>query len=253
MARMPLKLDAFGLCFEIRPGFALLVFVVVLIMLRAGFWQLDRAEQKLAMQRDFEAASRAEPVELNNGLPKPEAVRYRRVLATGEYLPEKQFLLDNRIKVDEYGVKRVGYEVLSPFKLASGSVLLVNRGWLPAGEDRRLLPRIEVAPGLRRIEGTINLPGDSFRLGDMDSGQEWPRVIQFIDYYVIGRRLEADVYPAVIMLSPGVEDGYLRNWRPVVEGPRIHYSYAVQWFAMSLAVVILFFVFTVRRKRDERD
>lgn len=252
MARMPLKFDRFGFHFEFRPGFALLVCAVVLIMLRAGFWQLERAEQKQVMQRDFEVALRAGSVELDRGLPRPEAVRYRKVTATGEYLPGKQFLLDNRVESDEHGVKRVGYEVLSPFALPGGSMVLVNRGWLPAGDDRRILPPIAVKPGLRRIEGTINLPGESFRLGDMDSGDEWPRVIQFIDYDKIGRQLQADVYAAVIMLSPDEEDGYLRSWRPVAEGPRMHYSYAVQWFAMSLAVVILFFVFTVRRKHDER-
>lgn len=255
MARMPLKFDAFGICFEIRPGFMLLVFVVVLVMLRAGFWQLDRAEQKLAMQRDFTAASQADPVDLNNGLPPPpEAIRYRKVTATGGYLAGKQFLLDNRVEVDEHGVKRVGYAILSPFKLAGGeSVILVNRGWLPAGDERRILPRIDVAPGLRRIEGILNLPGGSFRLGKMDSGDGWPRVIQFVDYDAISGRLQTDIYPAVIMLSPESEDGYLRNWRPVVEGAGIHYSYAFQWFAMSLAVMVLFFIFTVRRKHDGRD
>jgi surfeit locus 1 family protein len=253
MARMPLKYDRFGFRFEIRPGFALLVFVVVLVMLRAGFWQLDRAEQKLSMQQAFETASQSDSVNLNNGLPEPEVIRYRGVLATGEYLPGKQFLLDNRIGVDERGVKRVGYEVLTPFILTNGGMVLINRGWLPAGDDRRLLPNLDVASGTRRIEGRVDLPGKGFRLGDMDNGDGWPRVIQFIDYGIIERRLQTDIYPAVIMLSPEADDGYLRDWRPVIEGPRIHYSYAVQWFAMSLAVVILFLIFTVRRKHDERD
>lgn len=248
MNRIPLKLDAFGIHFEIRPGFALLVFVIVLVMLRAGFWQLDRAEQKIAMQQAFEAGSQANPVRLSGELPQPEIIRYRKVLAEGEYLAGKQFLLDNRIGVDERGVKQAGYDVLTPFRLANDKVVLVNRGWVPAGQDRRQLPGIDVAPGIRRVEGVVNLPGESFRLGEMDSGDQWPRVIQFIDYDAIARRVRADVYPAVIMLTPEEEDGFLRVWRPVVEGPRIHYSYAVQWFAMSLAVVVLFFVFTTRRQ-----
>lgn len=248
MARLPLKVDAFGLHFEIRPGFALLVFVVVLIMLRAGFWQLDRAEQKLAMRQAFEASSKADIVNLNNDLPQPETIRYRKVMATGEYLSGKQFLLDNRVRVNENGVKQVGYDVLTPLRLVNGHVVLVNRGWVPA-HDRRQLPRIDVKPVNRSVEGIINLPGKSFRLGEMDSGDGWPRIIQYIDYTALAGRLQADVYPAVVMLAPGEEEGYLRDWQPVVEGPRIHYSYAVQWFAMSLAVVILFFVFTVRRKQ----
>lgn len=248
MARTPLKLEAFGLHFEIRPGFALLVLVIVLVMVRAGFWQLDRAGQKIAMQQAFAAALHAGPVSLNGDLPRPEDVRYRKALATGKYLPGRQFLLDNRVRVDGQGVRRVGYEVLTPLRLANGDVVLVNRGWVPAGRDRTQPPAVDVEPNMRRVEGVINLPGKSFHLGDMDSDARWPRLIQFIDYNAMARRLQANVYPAEIMLAPGEADGYLRDWQPVVQGPRIHYSYAIQWFAMSLAVVILFFVFTIRRK-----
>lgn len=248
MARTPLKLDAFGLHFEIRPGFTLLVLVIVVVMVRAGFWQLGRAGQKVAMQQAFAAALHADPVTLNGDLPRPEDVRYRKALATGEYLPGRQFLLDNRVQLDERGVTRVGYEVLTPLRLTNGGVVLVNRGWVPAGRDRARLPDINVESGMRRIEGVVNLPGESFHLGEMDSDARWPRLIQFIDYNAMARRLQADVYPAVIMLAPGEADGYLRDWQPVVQGPRIHYSYAIQWFAMSLAVIILFFVFTIRRK-----
>lgn len=251
MARTPLKLDAFGLPFEIRPGFALLVLVIVLIMIRAGFWQLDRAEQKVAMRRTFEAALHADPMRLDSDLPPPEDIRYRQVLATGEYLTGRQFLLDNRVQVDESGVKRVGYEVLTPLKLANGKVVLVNRGWIPVGQSRQRLPAINVEPGVRRLEGVLNLPGESFHLGEMDSDARWPRLIQFIDYDVMARRLQADVYPAVIMLAPDEAGGYLRDWQPIVQGPGMHYSYAIQWFAMSLTAVILFIVFTVRRSNNE--
>lgn len=249
MARTPLKLDAFGLHVEFRPGFALLVLAIVLVMVRAGFWQLDRAGQKIAMQRAFAAALRADPVTLNGDLPRPEDIRYREAMATGEYLPGRQFLLDNRVRLDEHGVRRVGYEVLTPLKLASGRIALVNRGWVPGGRDRTQLPDVDVKSGMRRIKGVVNLPGKSFHLGDMDSDERWPRLIQFVDYEAIARRLGADVYPAVIMLAPGDADGYLRDWQPVLRGPRMHYSYAIQWFAMSLAVVILFVIFTVRRRQ----
>lgn len=249
MARTPLKLDAFGLHVEIRPGFALLVLVIVLVMMRAGFWQLDRAGQKIAMQRALAAALHADPVTLNGDLPRPRDIRYRKALVTGEYLPGRQFLLDNRVQVDAHGDRRVGYEVLTPLRLVNGDVVLVNRGWLPASPDRTQLPDINVEPGMRRIEGVVNLPGKSFRLGDMDSDTRWPRLIQFIDYNAIAGRLQADVYPAVIMLAPDEADGYLRDWQPVVQGPRMHYSYAIQWFAMSLAVVVLFVIFSVRRKQ----
>ena len=77
------------------PWWAWLVTLILLaVMVRLGFWQLDRAEQKRDLQRDFATAAAASPEAL--AVPAPPAddapahVRVR-----GHYLAAPQFLLDN--------------------------------------------------------------------------------------------------------------------------------------------------------------
>ena len=94
------------------------------LFLSAGFWQLDRAAQKRAFITSFNDATQipalSAPVDTNAG-----EMLYRRFSLRGNYLPERQVLLDNMVSEGE-----VGYQVLTPFKLDTelgGQVLLVNR------------------------------------------------------------------------------------------------------------------------------
>jgi surfeit locus 1 family protein len=50
-----------------------------------------------------------------------------------------------------------------------------------------------------------------------------------------------------LLLSRDAPDGYLREWRPAVMTPEQHLGYAVQWFAMAGALVVLYVVLNVRK------
>jgi surfeit locus 1 family protein len=132
-----------------------------------------------------------------------------------------------------------------------GGYLLVNRGWLPAAADRAQLPELVVSSGARQLSGIINTPDKGFTLGDIDSDAVWPRRIQYIDFKELDERLPFALYPAVLMLNDNEADGFRRDWQPVVDGPAKHYSYAVQWFGMALASVILFGFATIKRNSHE--
>jgi surfeit locus 1 family protein len=240
--------------FELNVGFALLVVAVAAVMLWAGFWQLDRAAQKIAIQQSHVQALNQPVLELSRTLPQsaPEwaDIRYRQVQLTGRYLPDKQFLLDNRVFPGVQG-SRVGYHVITPFELEdSGGVVLVNRGWLPASPDRSVLPDIRVNARPRTISGIVDIPGQGYHIGTMDTDSKWPRVIQFVGYSVLAERLGFGLHPALIVLAEGEPDSYTWDWEPVVEGPQKHYAYAVQWFLMCLAVLILFIYFSRKREHE---
>ncbi len=234
-------------------SFAALVLVLVFIMLWAGFWQLDRAKQKVAWQQQYEQAYQQPAKMLSGKLPEPEKLRFSSVIVAGRYLNEQQFLLDNRINGETEADKRVGFDVITPLLTDAGEVVLVNRGWLPANLSRQDLPEVAIAQGEVLLSGIMHIPGQGYRLGAMDADLHWPRVIQFIDYAVIAERLGKPVYPALLMLSQTQTNGYLRNWRPVLEGPAKHYSYAVQWFLMALASIVLFGFFCRQQRKQSND
>src|SRR3954471_8397326 len=102
----------------------------ILLAARLGIWQLDRADQKIALQSSLAARSR-EPVLDGSSLARSplaaEAQHHRRVSLRGRWLAERTVFLDNR-QMDG----KVGFFVVTPLALAPGSgVLLVQRGWAP--------------------------------------------------------------------------------------------------------------------------
>jgi surfeit locus 1 family protein len=85
----------------------------------------------------------------------------------------------------------------------------------------------------------------------MDDGQlGWPRVIQYLDFEVMGERLGRPVAPLTVRLDP---DRALRirarQWAPVVPmGAERHLGYALQWFGLALALVVIVLVLLLRSR-----
>jgi surfeit locus 1 family protein len=77
-------------------------------LLWLGVWQLHRADEKRALQMQFDAQRNAEPIDAAQLSAEP--VAYTRAQLRGEFDNAHSFLLDNRVL---HG--RVGYEVLTPF------------------------------------------------------------------------------------------------------------------------------------------
>ncbi len=104
--------------------------IVACVMLAQ--WQLGRAEEKRVLFAGF-AAGDTPAVVLSPGFATPE--RYQRVEIMGRYDAARQFLLDNMI---EQG--RPGFHVLTPLFLNDGSMVIVNRGWVPLGPTAAPFP-----------------------------------------------------------------------------------------------------------------
>ena len=66
----------------------------------------------------------------------------------------------------------------------------------------------------------------------------------------IGRLLHVSAWtPAteLVLLDPGEADGYARNWRAPGFAPMRHIAYAVQWFALAVAVAVTYAVTNLKR------
>jgi len=200
---------------------------------------------------------------------KSDEHHYTRVLVQGEWLSDQQFLWDNRI---HKGV--AGYEVLTPLLLSDKgsstetafterSVVLVNRGWVAAESYRTVLPDIamQLVVDDVSVEGLLTKPSKGFARGDAmaqqessGQGRDWPMVLQFVDYAAIADALGTSVIAGVVQGSrlPTPEDEatflYKNNWSPVANGPEKHYGYAFQWFAMFIALCVIFIVTNLKNE-----
>ncbi len=225
-----------------RPGWlpTLATLALLALLLGLGFWQLDRAEQKRALQAQFRQTAAAGPLRLDwHQVPGPEW-RYRPALVSGRYDGRRQFLLDNRVL---HG--RVGYQVLTPLLFADGQhALLVNRGWVPAGPTRDLLPELPVPEGVLEVRGLVDFPPERvFSLGEgEDRAPGWPKVLQRIRLDLQSEQLGLELVPWILLLDPQQPGGFAREWAPVpIMGPERHVGYAVQWFGLAAALLVIYF------------
>ncbi|MEX2496074.1 MAG: SURF1 family protein [Woeseia sp.] len=220
--------------------------VLVLLFTSLGFWQLDRAEQKQAIEDAFENPGDALPV---NGNAQPEL--YQPLSATGRWLPERQFLIDNTILGGQ-----LGYYVITPLQYAIDEpLLLVNRGWLPKrpGSDApSTLPAVEVPGAVATVTGIAGrLPRVGIRAGEAFQDQGgWPRIANWPSLDELAEALDREVLPFVLLEDPDPAVELARRWEPQHTGPARHIGYAVQWFALALTVIAIAVVLYRRKQRQ---
>ena len=220
---------------------------LVAITARAGLWQLDRAQQKIALQAAFEARAAAPVLDLNQtpvGPADDQTLRYRRATVQGRYLPAGQIYIDNR---DQDGVP--GYHVLTPLALGQG-VILVNRGFLARDASYPRPPAVPVPEGEVRVQGMLSQARSRFLelSGDTVQGAVWQNLR--LDRYAAATRL--DPLPLVLLADPATP-----GLSPVRETPdagvAMHQGYAFQWFAMAAAVTGLYLYFTFFRRKPTQS
>lgn len=232
---------AFSFSPSLWPTLATLLLLPLLLML--GWWQLERAAQKRMLLAEF-----AHKGSVTIPLPRATAAsRYQRVSVSGRYDGERQFLLDAMP-----GSAGAGFHVLSVLEVEQApGRLLINRGWIPASPERSKLPKPAVPEGIHHLTGRLNhLPRPGLRLGEPDFASDgWPVLVLYPTIEDLERVLGAPLYPLVLLLDSDAPTGYERNWSPVNFGPERHLAYAVQWFALALALVVIFVIVNTRRER----
>lgn len=246
----PYRMSVGRYAVHVAPLPAVAALVTLALLLSAGFWQLRRADEKRAVLVEQAHRGDKESLVIEPGLAAAESVgrvRHRRGVATGRYRDDVQYLLDNRTHNHV-----AGYHVLTPLRLRdSDAHLLVNRGWLPVGPDRRRLPDVAVTGDLITATGTILAsPATGLALGPTgfdDPG--WPKVVQSVDLARMGEQLGDPLLPFVLRLSPDADRGYTREWQARAGlTPERHTGYAFQWFALAAALVVLCGWVSVKRR-----
>ena len=225
----------------------LLAILLIALLISLGRWQLRRADEKRVLFESFAAGTDAtQTIDLQT----PPVRRYQHVGASGHYDPTRQILIDNMVDAE-----RAGYFVITPFALAGGGWVLVNRGWVPLGASRAERPAIPVSGDTRRVRGRAdNMPSPGIQMGTKAVlAPPYPVVAAFPSRSEIGRLLGESSWTSatdLVLLDAGEPDGYVRDWSPPGFPPMRHIGYAVQWFALALTLFILWVVTNLKRPAD---
>ena len=224
------------------PAFIVLVGLCV--------WQVQRLYWKQELISERETRVAAEPVSLPapSGQPGDLAgIEFRRVRLEGVFAHDKELYLGARSLNGN-----AGYHVLTPFALADGGSVLVDRGWVPV---ERKLPdqRAEgQVAGVQALDGVARLPHDQAWMQPDNEPQH--NMWFFVDPPAMaaasGVDLRTDLY---VDSGPSENPGkYPVGGQTRIELPNDHLQYAITWGLLAAALAVIYVLYHLKLERERR-
>ena len=239
--------------YRFAPSFwpSLAFLLVFPLLLSLGFWQMQRATDKQALVERRAAGEVIAVLELRPQTRLGETDRYRTAQVRGHYLAEQQWLLDNRVYRGQ-----AGYHVFTPFVIDGQSrpSLLINRGWVAVGETREYLPSLPVPSGTVELHGRLDTPASvGLIIGEVPLSSIADKVVvQALDIDALAKARSLPLAPFALVIDEGQPGGLQYDWSPIPPmGPEKHLGYAVQWFGLAVALLIIYVGVNTRRDRDD--
>jgi surfeit locus 1 family protein len=222
--------------------FSIIVLLLLPMFISLGFWQLHRADEKRLLQAKFAMRDKIPPITLKQAQQLTD-YSYYPIQLNGYFDNAHSILLDN-----QFYQHRVGYQVITPFINENHQWVLVNRGWLPMGASRNSLPKIVLVSDKVRIMGFLYAPQKNPFISNKIESIVWPLRMESLDIPLLSSYLNRTFYPHTILLNPKSPYGFIRNWQPVNMKASMHIGYAVQWFAMAMALLVIYIGINIKRK-----
>jgi cytochrome oxidase assembly protein ShyY1 len=219
-------------------GYLLLAAIFATACVFLGRWQMDRRAETLAEINRVLSNYSAAPVpfadvkdEFNRLEPEKE---WTQVELKGHYDAAGQRIVRNRPLNGQ-----PGYEVVVPFKLESGETVVVDRGWLPIGNNNPGRPDSIPAPPPGDVTAVVRLKaGEPTLQRGAPDGQlasiDLPVYAEELGYPILtgayGQLASETPAPAEMPVPfpmPSTEEG-------------THLSYSLQWFAFGVLMFVGF-------------
>jgi surfeit locus 1 family protein len=236
----------------IAPAVATLIGVALLVAL--GNWQLRRLAWKEALIAAVETRSHAPPVDAPTEAEWPRLdpadYEYRHVRLTGAFERDKQVLVFRALSDPRGRYGGQGDLVLTPLRLADGSVVLVDRGFVP---DASKAAADDVGGGQTTVTGLMRAsearnwftPAD-----DPAKGQWFTRDISAIASAEALTRVAPFIVDADAGAAP---DALPEGGETILAFPNNHFSYALTWYGLAAALIGVFGAFVASRLRAGDD
>lgn len=223
------------------PRLFLTLFVVLgaLIMLRLGFWQLQRRAERLQRNATYISRTAQPPIRIDGPLDDPATVEYRQALVEGDFDYEHEIILLGHTRGGEPGV-----HLLTPLRLPGARAVLIDRGWIPYEERERAARAAYRGPEHATVRGRLLLGGSRTSLllpapATIKPGGPAVDAWSAVDLPRIQAQMPYMLLPFYVEQLPVPGDSAL-PWRGeeivLDEGP--HLSYAIQWFAFAIILLV---------------
>ena len=173
------------------------------------------------------------------------AARIPPVRADGEFLNDHELYLNAQSLTGDQG-----FHIVTPFRLSDGTILMVDRGFVPTDHQAPATRAAGEIAGPTTVTGLLRLPEppgwftppnspdkNSWFSIDLSAMATAAGVGNALPFYV-----DADASP-----NPG---GWPLGGQTITELPNDHLQYAITWYALAAALVVVYIRFAQRRLRS---
>ena len=220
----------------------ILIFAIIFvpITISLGFWQLDRAEEKREIIANYDELLTSEPINLNV---KTIYKNWQPITTIGRF---KDIVIfeDNAILSG-----RAGFKIYHLFENGDGSYVFVHRGFIERNMVKNNLPLVNTPKGKQSLVGSVLIKEDNSFVQDIEESDA--RIIQEfnIERLINKFPILKDRYLHPFLFNLDIRDNkkFLAIEKPVNMAASKHIGYAIQWFGLCIALIILT-IYAFRRK-----
>ncbi len=232
----------------------LLVVLLIPVMVKLGFWQWHRYEAKaernerVSDNRGRDAVPATDLFAVGRDL--PSADQWRKATATGRYDQAHEYLVRHRQLDNE-----LGFFVVTPLVTQDGTILLVNRGWVPNPDSATARPDVPDAP-TGQVTVTVRARPSETRertgIKDRDGLPEGQ--VMRIDTGQLAAALGTDAvyggYGQLAEETPSPAEAPALLPLPDAEDTGLNLAYAVQWWIFAVALIAMWIKIIRREAAD---
>ena len=229
-----------------RGGLLPLVLTMVMlpVLLGLGTWQVFRLDWKLDLLQRIDDRVQSAPEPLPATITVPEDWDYRPVILEGELLHDSELRL-----LSQFDDGSVGVHLIVPLVRSAdpdAPPVLIDRGWVPEAPSDTDVRR-PAAPTV--ISGIARLPDPQglFVPANDPAAGDW----YWRDLPAMGRVAGFDAVAPLIVEAARSDDGSLPlGHHAQVTIPNNHLKYALTWYALAVALLVVYVAYRRRSRRD---
>ena len=220
----------------------ILIFAIIFvpITISLGFWQLDRAQEKTEIIANYDELLTSEPINLNA---KSTYKNWQPVTTMGRF-KDTVIFEDNAILNG-----RAGFKIYHLFENGDGSYVFVHRGFIERNMIKNNLPQIDMPKGKQSLKGSVLIKQDNSFVQDIEESDA--RIVQEFNIERLINKFpilkDRYLHPFLLNLDIRDKNKFLAIEKPVNMKASKHIGYAIQWFGLCLALIILT-IYAYRRK-----
>lgn len=223
--------------FQPGAGSTIVTMILFTVLMGLGLWQVERLEWKTRLLATIEQRMAEKPVPMPEKMQDAGEWQFRRVTLAGNFDYSSEFLVKPRTFEGQ-----AGYDMVVPFRRASGGIVFVNRGWISDG----LMDKVQrpEAP-LLVVEGIVQAPekGRFTPANDPVKG-DW----YWADVTAMAEAAGLDnVAPVLVVAAERKPGAYPVGGRLRIDIPNDHRQYAAFWFGMAFVLLAVYFLAHWRR------